>query len=156
MSSLLYPQGNGFLRVYSDSKQTFATVCILPKEVTEILEYPERAPDDKIVTRREVIVVDYKPSTAASHTVRLPTSKQTFDVWFKLENISLLPDADYQIQISKEGISEMKASIGDIDLTFWMATEGNMMAVDEKRNAAKRALVEEKRAKFEAALKEVA
>jgi hypothetical protein len=50
----------------------------------------------------------------------------------------------------------MKASIGDIDLTFWMATERNMMAVDEKRNAAKRAFVEEKRAKFEAALKEVA
>jgi hypothetical protein len=101
MSSLLYPQGNGFLRVYSDSKQTFATVCILPKEITEILEYPEREPDGKVVTRREVITVDYKPSTAASHTVRLPTSKQTFDVWFKLENISLLPDADYQIQISK-------------------------------------------------------
>lgn len=61
---------------------------------------------------------DSKNSTSDNFSVRVGTTKHTFKMVFKVENIKLMP-GDYDVKISSKGIGHFKSN----DVEYWITTE---------------------------------
>jgi len=73
----------------------------------------------------ELVALDSKDSTCNTYSVdlgELPNDGHDFEFFFKTENMKMLP-GDYNIEISKKMVSQMKNQ--NADLTYWIALESN-------------------------------
>jgi hypothetical protein len=107
---------------FPDSDVSFELTSEVLSNVTKALGVL-RQPEIAVVGNGTTIVLqtaNSKDPTSDVYSEEVGTTDKTFIVYFKAENIKLLPDT-YQVDISSKGISRFKSK----DLEYYIAVEQN-------------------------------
>tara|TARA_B100000287_G_C20670736_1_gene793303 strand:- start:985 stop:1671 length:687 start_codon:yes stop_codon:yes gene_type:complete len=70
-----------------------------------------------------LVATDTKNPTSNEHSISLGSSNNNYQMVFKTENLQKLGASDYDVSISKAGISHFKSTAKN--LQYWIATETN-------------------------------